>query len=102
MALSWLSSHVGFGPSCRAASLVAQTVKNLPALQEIRVQSLLWEDPLEEGMATHSSILAWRIPLTEEPDGVLSMGLEEMTDLPCTYINNSLISALWIYFCQNI
>ena len=47
-------------------SLVAQSVKNLPAVQETRVQSLSWEDPLEDGMATHSSILAWRIPWTEE------------------------------------
>ena len=45
------------------AYLVAQLVKNLPAMQEIPVWSLGWEDPLEEGMATHSSILAWRIPL---------------------------------------
>ena len=44
-------------------SLMAQTVKNLPAVQETQVQSLNWEDPLEEGMATHSSILAWRIPM---------------------------------------
>jgi len=49
------------------ASLVAQMVKNLPAMQETRVQSLGGEDPLEKGMATHSSILAWRIPWTEEP-----------------------------------
>ena len=49
------------------ASLVAQTVKNLPAMLETWVQSLGWEDPLEEGMATHSSILAWSIPWTEEP-----------------------------------
>ena len=45
-------------------SLVAQLVKNLPAMQETWVQSLGWEDPLEKGMATHSSILAWRIPWT--------------------------------------
>ena len=45
------------------ASLVAQTVKNLPAVRETWVQSLGWEDPLEEGMATHSSILAWGIPM---------------------------------------
>ena len=45
------------------ASLVAQTVKNLPAIRETWVQSLGWEDPLEEDMATHSSILAWRIPM---------------------------------------
>ena len=49
------------------ASLVAQTVKNLAAMQETWVQSLGQEDPLEEGMATHSSIFAWRIPWTEEP-----------------------------------
>ena len=46
------------------ASLIAQLVKNLPAMQETWVQSLVWEDPLEEGKATHSSILAWRIPWT--------------------------------------
>ena len=49
------------------ASLVVQSVKNLPAVQEIWVQSLGWEDPLQNGMATHCSILAWRIPWTEEP-----------------------------------
>ena len=52
------------------ASLVAQTVKNLAAMQETWVQSLGWEDPLEEGMATHFSILAWRIPWTGEPGGL--------------------------------
>ena len=50
---------------------MTQTIKNLPASQETRVQSLDWEDPLEEGMATHSSILAWRIPWTEEPRSLL-------------------------------
>ena len=49
------------------ASLVAQMVKNLPAMQETQVQSLDWEDPLEKEMATHSSILTWRIPWMEEP-----------------------------------
>ena len=53
--------------------LVVQTVKNLPAMQETWVQSLGWEDPLEEGMATHSSILAWRVPWTEEPGRLQSM-----------------------------
>ena len=53
---------------------VAQTIKNLPAMQETQVQSLGQEDPLEEGMATHSSILAWRIPWTEEPGGLQSLG----------------------------
>ena len=54
--------------------MVVQTVKNLPAVWESRVQSLGWEDPLENEMATHSSILAWRIPWTEEPGGLQSMG----------------------------
>ena len=57
---------------CILAALVAQTEKNLPAMQETRVQSLDWEDALEKGMATHSSILAWRIPWTEEPGGIQS------------------------------
>ena len=52
------------------ASQVARMVKNLLAMQETQVQSLGQEDPLEEGMATHSSILAWRIPWTEEPGGL--------------------------------
>ena len=49
-------------------------VKRLPTMQEIRVQSLDWEDPLEKEMAAHSSVLAWRIPGTGEPGGLLSMG----------------------------
>ena len=56
---------------------VAQTVKNLPAMQETRVQSLGREDPLKKGMAIHSSILAWRIPWTEEPGGLQSIGLQK-------------------------
>ena len=56
------------------SSLVAQSVKNLPAMQKIQVQSLGWEDSLEKGTATHSSILAWRSPWTEEPGGLQSMG----------------------------
>ena len=59
------------------ASLVAQLVKNLPAMQETWVQFLGWEDPLEKEMATHSSILAWRIPWTEEPGRLQSMGSQE-------------------------
>ena len=51
--------------TCHGAFLVAQMVKNLPAVQETWVQSLGWEDPMEKGMATHSSILAWRISWTE-------------------------------------
>ena len=52
----------------------AQTVKNLPVMQETRVQSLDWEVPLEKGMAVHSSILAWRIPWIEKPGGLQSVG----------------------------
>ena len=58
------------------ASLVALTVKNLPAVQETQVQSLGREDPLEKEMATHSSILAWRIPRTEDPGRLQSMELQ--------------------------
>ena len=60
------------------ASLVAQTVKRLPAVWETWVQSLGWEDPLEKEMATHSSTLAWKIPWTEEPGGLLSMGSQRV------------------------
>ena len=56
------------------AFLVAQEVKNMLTIQEIRAQSLSWGDPLEEEMATHSSILAWEIPWTEEPGRLQSMG----------------------------
>ena len=54
-------------------------VKNLPATQEPQVQSLGWEDPLEKGMAPHSSVLAWRIPWTEETDGLQFMGFPKST-----------------------
>ena len=60
------------------ASLVAQMLKNLPAKQEPRVRSLGREAPLEKGMATHSSILAWRTPWTEEPGGLQSMGSQRV------------------------
>ena len=62
-----LGLHSCLAPSHLWAFLVAQIVKNLPAMQEIQVRSLDWDNPLEKGMATHSSILAWRIPWTEEP-----------------------------------
>ena len=52
--------------------------RNLPAMQEIWVQSLGWEDPLEKGMATDSSILAWRVPWTEEPGGLQAMGSQRV------------------------
>ena len=58
--------------------LVAHMVKNLPAMLETWVRSLGWEDPLEKGKATHSNILAWRIPWTEEPGGLQSVGLQRV------------------------
>ena len=61
--------------------MMAQTVKNLPAKQETQVQSLDWEDTLEKGVATHCSILAWRIPWTEETVRLQSMALQSRTRL---------------------
>ena len=61
------------------ASLVAQRLKRLPGMRENRVRSLGWEDPLEKEMATHSSILAWRIPWTVEPGQLQSMGSQSWT-----------------------
>ena len=63
---------------CCRASQVAQVVKNLPANAGDMGSVLGWEDPLAEGMATHSSILAWRIPWTEEPGRLQSMGLQRV------------------------
>ena len=60
------------------AYLLAQTVKHLPTMQDTRVQSLGWEDPLEKEMATHTSILAWKIPWTEDPGRLQSMGLQRV------------------------
>ena len=57
---------------------MTQTVKKLPAMQETRVLSLGWENPLEKGMATHTNILAWTIPWTEEPGRLQSMGLHKV------------------------
>ena len=61
------------------ASLVAQTLKNLPSTQETWIRSLNQEDSLEKGIATHPSILTWRIPWTEEPGGLQPMGLQSWT-----------------------
>ena len=58
--------------------LVVQKVANLPAMQETQVRSLDWEDPLEKGMTTHSSILIWNVPWTEEPGGLQSMGSQKV------------------------
>ena len=65
--------------SLEQAFLVAQMVKHLPPMWEAQVRSLGWEDLLEKGMATYSSILAWRIPWTEEPGGLWSMALQSRT-----------------------
>ena len=67
------TAHLAIG-----ASLVAQMVKTLPAMQETWVQSLGWEDPLEKEMAAHSSILAWKIPWMAEPGRLLSMGSQRV------------------------
>ena len=83
---TWVQSWVGRSPGegkgyplqYSWASLVAQIVKNPPAMQETRVQSLGRQDLLEKGMATHSSILAWRIPWTEEPRGLWSTGTQRV------------------------
>ena len=68
---SWSGFHIF------STSLIAQSVKNLPVMQETRVRFLNWKDPLEKEMAIHSSILACKIPWTEEPGGLQSMGLQE-------------------------
>ena len=85
-------------PTRFLASLVAQTVKSLPAIWETWVRSLSWEDPLEKKMAIpfgileFSSILAWRIPWTEEPGGLLSMGLQRVRHDWVTNIHNGFLS----------
>ena len=66
------SQHIQKIEKLNTVNLVAYSVKNLPAVQETRVRYLGWEDPLENEMATHSSILAWRNPWTEEPGGLQS------------------------------
>ena len=70
--------EIGYSLQYSWASLVAQLVKNLLAMQEPWVRSLGWEDSLEKGTATHSSILAWRIPWTEEPGILQSMGSQRV------------------------
>ena len=63
---------------CSGNIVIAKSVKNLPAMQETQVRFLGWGDPLEKGMAIHSRILAWRIPWTEEPGRLQSMGSQEL------------------------
>jgi len=84
-------------------SLIAQSVKNLPSMQKTRVLFLGWEDPLEKEMATHSSILAWRIPWTEEPGrlpvhGVARVGHDLVTTPPPP---PHIISKTWTYAVSN-
>ena len=75
---------------------MAQTVKNLPAIQEAWVQSLGQENPLEKEMATHSKILAWKISRTEEPGGLQSMGLERVgEDWATKFLSVSVLSCLY-------
>ena len=75
----WAGTKMSLHPyPSHQASLVAQSVKNLPAVQETWVQSLNWEDPLEKGMAIHSSILAWKMPWTQELGRLQSMGSQEL------------------------
>ena len=78
MEVTFLKKKYIYIPLLNGASLVAQLVKNLPAIQETRVHFLGWEDTLEKEMATHSSNFAWRIPWTQEPGGLQSMGSQEM------------------------
>ena len=79
--IPWLEGSLGEGKGYPFlyswASLVAQLVKNLPTMWETWVQSLGWEDPLEKGTATHSSVFAWRIPRTEEPGRLPVQGVTE-------------------------
>ena len=72
------------------ASQVAQTVRNLPAMQETQVPFLGWEDPLKKGMATHSSILAWRIPCQSTVHGVTELDITEQLTLIYTYISREI------------
>ena len=78
---------------------MAQTVKNLPAMQETWVLSLDEEDPLEKGMATHSSVLAWRIPWTGEPGGLQSVGSQRVGHSRAT---NTLTSLVQPPFCKEL
>ena len=75
----WLSKY-------ERASRIAQLVKNLPTMQDTWVWFLGWEDPLEKEMAAHSSILAWRIPWTEEPGSLQSMGSQVRHDLALIFL----------------
>ena len=85
----------------KAASLVAQRLKRLPAMRETWVRSLGWEDPLEKEMATHSSILAWRIPWTEEPGGLQFTGSKRVGYDWATSLfwSEKVFISLWLSWC---
>ena len=80
---------------------MAQPVKNLPAMQKTPVRSLGWEDPMEKGMATHSSVLAWEIPWTEEPGGLQSMALQRVRHDLATE-NKQMLNSIAILFLKNL
>ena len=80
------------------ASLMAQMVKNLPALQDTQVQSLGQEDSLEKGIATHSSIHAWRIPWTEEPGGLQCKGSQRVEHDSATNTLRLDMFCMFLYF----
>ena len=84
---------------CIYASLVAQRLKRLPAMWEAWVQSLGGEDPLEKEMATHSSILAWRIPWTEQPGGLQFMGSQRVGHVSL-YVCMCVCVCIYIYICR--
>ena len=80
-------------------SQVAHMVKNLPTMQETQVWPLGWEDPLEKGMATHLNILAWRIPWTEELEGLQSMGLQRVR---CDWVTFTSLSSVVTHPCLTL
>ena len=88
--------------SNQSASLVVQTVKNPLSIWETCVQSLGWEDPLETRMATHSSILSWRIPWIEKPGRLQSMGFQTVGHHWATFTFRQSENNLWVSFSENI
>ena len=88
--------------ACFGASLLVQSVKNLPAMQETAVQSLGQEDPLEKEMTIHSSTIAWKIPWTEEPDRLQSVGLQRVgNDWTTSLSLFTLSQRTWSHFVGN-
>ena len=81
---------------------MAQTIKRLPTMQETRVQSLGWEDLLEKEMATHSSILAWKIPWTEEPGRLQSVGSQRVGHNCATFTFTTLKASLVAQMAKNL